>query len=130
MFDFKLTPREINKKFCWQACKQISIRNKTTDGTEDELGKGLQLKSQDELIGKDGTFRFRRIHKTKPNNGMSDKFKDEQIHDTRNSLRNQKELGNDKIATFNNLNEVFSGRIDRINEINDNHRVSTGKVSK
>ncbi|EXX55758.1 hypothetical protein RirG_222470 [Rhizophagus irregularis DAOM 197198w] len=61
---------------------------------------------------------------------MSDKFKDEQIHDTRNSLRNQKELGNDKIATFNNLNEVFSGRIDRINEINDNHRVSTGKVSK
>ncbi|PKY54630.1 hypothetical protein RhiirA4_473542 [Rhizophagus irregularis] len=61
---------------------------------------------------------------------MSDKLKDEQIHDTRSSLRDPKELCNDKITTFNNLNEVFSGRIDRINEINDNHRVSTGKLSK
>ncbi|PKY47032.1 hypothetical protein RhiirA4_543712 [Rhizophagus irregularis] len=73
----------------------VKVHNKKYGGMEDELGKGLQLKSKDELIGKDGNFRSRRIHKTKLNNKVSDKSKDEQTHDTRNSLLDQKELGND-----------------------------------
>ncbi|PKY59866.1 hypothetical protein RhiirA4_482979 [Rhizophagus irregularis] len=73
---------------------------------EDELGKGLQLKSQDELIGKDGNFRSQRIHKLKPNNKISDKSKDEQTHEL-----DLEELRNDKFTNFNKLNGVFSDRI-------------------
>ncbi|CAB4398865.1 unnamed protein product [Rhizophagus irregularis] len=95
--------------------------------TNHKLGKGLQLKSQDELIGKDGNFRSQRIHKTKLNNKVSDKSKDELTHDTRNSLLDPKELGNDKVTNFNKLNEVFS---DRINKINDNQRYQRLKEKK
>ncbi|PKY57462.1 hypothetical protein RhiirA4_478540 [Rhizophagus irregularis] len=74
-------------------------------GMEDDMGLGIQLKSQDELIGKD----------------------DEQFFDTTDSLTDPKESFNDKIENFNKLNEVISGRI---NEISGNQKESTSKVSK
>ncbi|CAB4426611.1 unnamed protein product [Rhizophagus irregularis] len=94
-------------------------------GMKDEIGQGLQLKSQGELIGKDDNFKSRRIYKTRPDNNVSEKSDDEQFYDTRDGLTDPKEILNDKIDDFNKLNEVFSGRI---KEINGNE--PTGKVLK
>ncbi|PKY43921.1 hypothetical protein RhiirA4_458036 [Rhizophagus irregularis] len=52
-------------------------------GMNDDIGSGLQLKSQDELIRKNGDFR---IIKTQPNNKVSEKSVDEQYYDTRENL--------------------------------------------
>ncbi|CAB4424243.1 unnamed protein product [Rhizophagus irregularis] len=119
MFDSDLSPQELRNRYGWQACKKISIESNATNG--------IQLKSQDELIGKDGSFRIRKIYKTNPNNNVSEKSEDEQFYDTRDSLTDPKKSFNDKIENFNKLNEVISGRI---NEINGNQKESTGKVSK
>ncbi|PKK60352.1 hypothetical protein RhiirC2_793440 [Rhizophagus irregularis] len=83
-------------------------------GMEDEIGQGLQLKSQDKLNGRTAISG----HRESTRRGQT-------IMD---GLTDQKEILDDKIDDFNKLNEAFS---DRIKEINDNKQlVFYGVVSK
>ncbi|EXX51190.1 hypothetical protein RirG_264040 [Rhizophagus irregularis DAOM 197198w] len=62
-----------------------------------DIGSGLQLKSQDELIRKNGGFKPR-IIKTQLNNKVSEKSVDEQYYDTRENLTDP--LTNDQNKSF------------------------------
>ncbi|PKK56496.1 hypothetical protein RhiirC2_799883 [Rhizophagus irregularis] len=82
MFDAKLRASAIKRRYEWQVYKKLNKEesekrdyevikeyNKVLGGhfvkaiykstMDDDLGKGLQMKSQDELIGKDGTYKKR-----------------------------------------------------------------------
>ncbi|PKK67467.1 hypothetical protein RhiirC2_783471 [Rhizophagus irregularis] len=71
--------------------------NDMMKGMNDDIGSGLQLKSQDELIRKNGGFKPR-IIKTQPNNKVSEKSVDEQYYDTRENLTDP--LTNDQNKSF------------------------------
>ncbi|PKB96500.1 hypothetical protein RhiirA5_434728 [Rhizophagus irregularis] len=72
-------------------------KNDMMKGMNDDIGSGLQLKSQDELIRKNGGFKPQ-IIKTQPNNKVSEKSVDEQYYDTRENLTDP--LTNDQNKSF------------------------------
>ncbi|PKK67288.1 hypothetical protein RhiirC2_783703 [Rhizophagus irregularis] len=94
----------VNKRYCWQAVKEITVDNGAIDGVivkehikkygghfgkpamEDEIGKGFKLKSQVEIILKN------------------------------DSLAGSEGPTKDKFEDFDNLNKKFSVRIIEIND--------------
>lgn len=72
-------------------------KNDMMKGMNADIGSGLQLKSQDELIRKNGGFKPR-IIKTQLNNKVSEKSVDEQYYDTRENLTDP--LTNDQNKSF------------------------------
>ncbi|PKC71063.1 hypothetical protein RhiirA1_453977 [Rhizophagus irregularis] len=72
-------------------------KNDMMKGMNDDIGSGLQLKSQDKLIRKNGGFKPQ-IIKTQPNNKVSEKSVDEQYYDTRENLTDP--LTNDQNKSF------------------------------
>jgi hypothetical protein len=93
---------------------------------EEDLGKGFQIKKQDELIDKDGNFEQRSNQKTTStsnpqNNNPSGQ---EQIAKASSSTEISSSQKNDKIEEFNKLNETFS---ERVKEVKKESTGSTGK---
>ncbi|PKY42955.1 hypothetical protein RhiirA4_456856 [Rhizophagus irregularis] len=103
-----------SERYCLQAVKEITVDNGAIDGVivkehikkygghfgkndmmnavykpamEDKIGKGFKLKSQDEIILKNGTFGTRRIQKTTPNNNANHTSEDEQFYEATDSQR-------------------------------------------
>uniref|UniRef100_U9TR21 Uncharacterized protein n=1 Tax=Rhizophagus irregularis (strain DAOM 181602 / DAOM 197198 / MUCL 43194) TaxID=747089 RepID=U9TR21_RHIID len=100
MFDAKISSSDIKKRYSWQAVKKLSAKDigkhnymirkdyireygvTYQSAMTGDLGNGLQIKTQDEIIGKDGSFRKPGNRKTS-NNIAHPPSEDEQFVDAR-----------------------------------------------
>ncbi|PKB97720.1 hypothetical protein RhiirA5_384452 [Rhizophagus irregularis] len=82
---------------------------------DDDLGKGLQMKSQDELIGKDGTYKKRfgiNRFKVPTQTKRKDEFVGAQSDPISTIPRTEEEH-----EELDSLNNNFSNRLDEVNKI-------------
>ncbi|RGB36316.1 hypothetical protein C1646_667045 [Rhizophagus diaphanus] len=99
---------------------------------EEDMGKGLQMKDQDEIIGKNGIFT--KLRRRTTNDGAHASSEDEQFEDAPQSPklsavstepRNKEELEN-----FDKLNNTFGERINQlnVNMSNEGTKFSNGLI--
>jgi hypothetical protein len=85
----------------------------------DQIGEGLQLESQDELVDKKNTFkpRVRRHHMNQAQSRRASSSADEQFFEAPDGdMQSSIGLKGDYVESVNHLNKVFSERICQINE--------------
>uniref|UniRef100_U9TQF4 Uncharacterized protein n=4 Tax=Rhizophagus irregularis TaxID=588596 RepID=U9TQF4_RHIID len=132
------TASAIKRRYEWQAYKKLNKEesekrdyevikeyNKVLGGhfvkaiykstMDDDLGKGLQMKSQDELIGKDGTYKKRfgiNRFKVPTQTKRKDEFVDAQSDPISTIPRTEEEH-----EELDSLNNNFSNRLDKVSKI-------------
>ncbi|CAB4410262.1 unnamed protein product [Rhizophagus irregularis] len=86
---------------------------------EEDMGKGLQMKDQDEIIGKNGKFTKVRYRDT-TNNSARSSSEDEQFEDVLTSPKlpavSTVSRSNEEIEDYTRLNNEFSNRISKISD--------------
>jgi hypothetical protein len=94
---------------------------------KDQIGKGLQLKSQDELVDRNNTFkpRVRRNNMNLTQSRRASSTIEEQFFEASDvDMQSALGLREEYVESVNNLNKVFSERISHLNK-----SVTDGKVS-
>ncbi|EXX75666.1 uncharacterized protein OCT59_009081 [Rhizophagus irregularis] len=84
---------------------------------EEDMGKGLQMKDQDEIIGKNGIFT--KLRRRTTNDGAHASSEDEQFEDAPQSPKlsavSTVPRSKEELENFDKLNNTFSERINQLN---------------